>query len=431
MKKRDRNLHKIRKRNARIFPIYKMFSWDLLFFYPIQFLFYTITKGINTSQILIANSIFLLVKAIAKIPAVHISNKVGSAKSIVIGNCFMVLHTLFLIIFPGFAGVIIANIMMALGFAFKELGEDELLFDSVSTKGGSGLYSKINYKGTSLYYLLDGMASLASGYFFLRDNYLPIYISLAFIIIATLISLGFGDIHPVDKKKVTYKKRLVAKARQLRHQRRDYFKVVLGSSRLRSFIIFNTIYYSLFLLAGVYVRNIFLDLGVSEINYAIVFAITSIVSGLVIAFTKFIEKAFKNKTLTIMSMSYSVCCIILGIVTMFVSGKGIIAFSTILIIIMSVDRALWYAIKYKYLMHFTLHKDRNPITFVSETLGCLGAAITSIIGSIIVEFIPASKALTYTTIVFFILLVISILYMRTRFGLKPSKYKKEDIRLGI
>ena len=143
MKKDDRKLHKIRKRNAKIFPIYKMFSWNLLFFYPIQFLFYTITKQINTSQILIASSIFLLVKALAKIPAVHISNKVGSAKSIVIGNCLMILHTLFLIIIPGFASVIIASIMMSLGFAFKELGEDELLFDSVSTKGGSGLYSKI------------------------------------------------------------------------------------------------------------------------------------------------------------------------------------------------------------------------------------------------------------------------------------------------
>ena len=91
MKKGDRTLHRIRKQNAKIFPIYKMFSWDLLFFYPIQFLFYTITKQINTSQILIASSIFLIIKTISKIPAVHISNKVGSAKSIVIGNCFMIL----------------------------------------------------------------------------------------------------------------------------------------------------------------------------------------------------------------------------------------------------------------------------------------------------------------------------------------------------
>ena len=241
MKKDDRKLHKTRKRNAKIFPIYKMFSWDLLFFYPIQFLFYTITKQINTSQILIASSIFLLVKALAKIPAVHISNKVGSAKSIVIGNCLMILHTLFLIIIPGFASVIIASIMMSLGFAFKELGEDELLFDSVSTKGGSGLYSKINYKGTAFYYFLDGFASLASGYFFLKDNYLPIYVSLIFTIIATVISLGFGDMHPVEKKRVKYKKNLIANARRLRHQRKDYFRIVLSSSRLRSFIIFNLV----------------------------------------------------------------------------------------------------------------------------------------------------------------------------------------------
>ena len=99
--------------------------------------------------------------------------------------------------------------------------------------------------------------------------------------------------------------------------------------------------------------------------------------------------------------------------------------------IMSIDRALWYAIKYKYLMNFTVHKERNPITFVFETIGCIGAAITSIIGSILIEFIPASNALTYVSIIFFILLIASILYMRNRFGLKPNKYKKKDIRLGI
>ena len=429
--KGDRKLHKIRKQNAQIFPIYKMFSWDLLFFYPIQFLFYTITKGINTSQILIANSIFLLVKAIAKIPAVHISNKVGSSKSIVIGNCFMVLNIFFLLLVPGFWGVVLANIMMSLAFAFKELGEDELIFDSVATKGGSGLYSKLSYRGTALYYLFDGVTSLVSGYFFLKNNYLPIYISLAFTIIATLISIGFKDIHPVQKKKITYKRKLIANARKLRHQRRDYFRIVLSSSRLRSFVLFNLVYYSLFLLAGVYVKNVFHDLGISETRYAIVFAITSIVSGFVIIFTKKIEKKFKNKTLTIMSMTYVLSCIIIGIVTMFFGGKIVIALATFLIMIMSIDRALWYAIKYKYLMNFTVHKERNPITFVFETIGCIGAAITSIIGSILIEFIPASNALTYVSIIFFILLIASILYMRNRFGLKPNKYKKKDIRLGI
>ena len=38
------HLKKIRRKNAKLYPVYKMFSWDLLCFYSIEFLFYTITK---------------------------------------------------------------------------------------------------------------------------------------------------------------------------------------------------------------------------------------------------------------------------------------------------------------------------------------------------------------------------------------------------
>ncbi|MBR2290492.1 MAG: hypothetical protein IJ867_07990 [Clostridia bacterium] len=50
-----RKLSKIRRRNARLYPIYKMFSWDLLLFYSIEFLFYTIVKKITASEVLIVN----------------------------------------------------------------------------------------------------------------------------------------------------------------------------------------------------------------------------------------------------------------------------------------------------------------------------------------------------------------------------------------
>lgn len=32
-------LNEIRRKNAKLYPIYKMFSWDLLFFYSIEFCF--------------------------------------------------------------------------------------------------------------------------------------------------------------------------------------------------------------------------------------------------------------------------------------------------------------------------------------------------------------------------------------------------------
>ena len=55
-----KELNKIRRKNAKLYPIYKMFSWDLLFFYSIEFLFYTITKKVTASEILIINGFYLL-----------------------------------------------------------------------------------------------------------------------------------------------------------------------------------------------------------------------------------------------------------------------------------------------------------------------------------------------------------------------------------
>ena len=57
-----RKLNKIKRKNAKLFPIYKMFSWDLLFFYSIEFLFYTIAKKLTASEILMINGALLFFK---------------------------------------------------------------------------------------------------------------------------------------------------------------------------------------------------------------------------------------------------------------------------------------------------------------------------------------------------------------------------------
>ena len=38
-KENSKKLSKIRRKNAKLFPIYKMFAWDLLFYYVVSFLF--------------------------------------------------------------------------------------------------------------------------------------------------------------------------------------------------------------------------------------------------------------------------------------------------------------------------------------------------------------------------------------------------------
>ena len=49
--KEDRQ--KMRKRNIKLFPIYKMISWDFLFFYTIDFLFLTQIKNIEAADVVL------------------------------------------------------------------------------------------------------------------------------------------------------------------------------------------------------------------------------------------------------------------------------------------------------------------------------------------------------------------------------------------
>ena len=71
--KDKKQLTKVKKQNAKLFPIYKMFSWDLLFFYSTQYLFLTTVKGLSAGEILKVNAFYPLFIIIMQMQKVQIS----------------------------------------------------------------------------------------------------------------------------------------------------------------------------------------------------------------------------------------------------------------------------------------------------------------------------------------------------------------------
>ena len=110
---------KAKRRNAKLFPIYKMFSWDLLFFYSTQYLFYTMVKGISAGEILKLDAFFPLFIIVMQLPAAICADFLGRKKSLVIGNIIMVIYILLLILLPGMIGIFIANIIYAFGYSLR------------------------------------------------------------------------------------------------------------------------------------------------------------------------------------------------------------------------------------------------------------------------------------------------------------------------
>lgn len=417
-----RELSKKRRRNAKLFSIYKMFSWDLLFYYSIEFLFFTITKGISASEVLIINGIYLISKIIMQIPAVIINDAVGRKKGIIIGNLSIVLYLLILIFGKGAISIIIANVFCAIGFDLKYLTETTLLYDSVSTRGGEGLYSKIDSKGGSLYYILDGITALISGYLFINNNYLPMIACLICVIISTIISLMFEDIYEKPKK-TSIRKTVKNTGKDLKKTT----KFILKSGRMKAIMIFQIVLYGTIKIIDTYRSDILVDLGVPEEQFAIIIGILSVIGGVAVSQNKAIEKKYKNKTLTVIGLTYLTGVILVGVVAFIAKTEAIIPILLIIFAIQKICSSMWFVLETKYIKNFTTEKNRSNIAFAYQIVGATSASIFSILGGILLEHTNIEYSFLIIGLISLALMILTLDYMRTRIGLKPHQYNKKDI----
>lgn len=422
-----KNKKHIRRNNAKLYPIYKMFSWDLICFYSIEFLFYTITKGLTASQVLIISACYVLFKILMQIPAVAITDILGHRKSLIIGNSLLLVYMAILINSVNIYWIIFGCLIKSLGFDIKTISETNLLYDSVSTKGGEGLYSKLDSKGASWYYWLDGIICIATGYLFVINNYLPMIICMGFVIVSIILSAKFKDVYKKEVQKVKVSKILKEYSQDLKTS----VKFIVKSSRMKSYIIFGSIFYGTITIIDLYRSDLIISKGMPEEQYSMMFAVLTILAGISVMLSKKVHKKFKNRTLTFISLSYILCCIVVGIIANTLSNSIAIPMIIILYVLMKMFTSIWYVIEYKYLKNFTTEQIRNKIMFTYELIGGIVTSILALVGSFILEKFEVSQAFLLVSLGALIAIVLSLDYMRSRFGLKPKDYKKEDINFKI
>lgn len=69
-----------KQKNVQLYPKYKMFSWDMLFYYAIIFLFFTQTKGILAADVLLAEAFYPLFKFVLLIPSTILIDRIRKKK---------------------------------------------------------------------------------------------------------------------------------------------------------------------------------------------------------------------------------------------------------------------------------------------------------------------------------------------------------------
>ncbi len=411
------------EKNIQLYPIYKMLSWDLLFYYSISFLFFTQVKNISAADVLLGEALYPIFKFVLLMPLTALIAKLGKRSSIILANLVNALSILSYIIAQNFTYIIIGQFLSAIAFDLKGVTETNLLYDSLPKNEKRGQsFSKIDGKGTSWYYYIDAVTTLASGFLFVINGYIPFILCFIFCIISAILALKFNDIKKADATKENIKFSTYIK--DLRHS----FKYMLQSNRLRYLIILGGIFWG-FLSTLISLRTGLLkEIGVSEEYIGIIFAVLGIISGVTAKNQNKIHNKYRNKTLTFLTVPATISCILTGF---FVMGnlpfKITLTLVLAMFLIQFISKGPFYTLIRRYLNNFTTSSLRNKISSSYNFFESIMRAGISLLASFLLRITNSSNTILVIGCVVTIAVVLLLDKMRGKVGLKPEEYTKKEI----
>lgn len=424
----DKNLKIAKDYNLKLYPIYKMFSWDLLFYYSIFFIFFTQVKGFTASSLMFGNSFYPIFKFIFQIPCLNFIEKFGKRISVILGNILISISIALVIFCTNIIVLIFINLMMSVGYNLKGLCEYDLLHDCIEDSPlKSSIFSKIDGKGSSLHYYFDAISSCFTGFLFVINPYLPILICFSICVISILISLNFKtfeikntNLNEKNRKYVSY----ISFLKDLKFS----FKNLLKSSRLKSLLAFSGIFSGVISISITLISSLFTNLNIPEKYYGIILAILTFFSAVSSNKQEYFHKKYKNKLLTYFSITFSLSMLVIGLITysnLNIHFTIIICF--VLISIQYIIKGPYWTFIYKYLNNFTTTEITTKIYSINMLIESILNTLISLLCSWLLGI--TSTFVTYIILGSILTLVFIFLmdYMKSRVGLKPEDYSKEDI----
>ncbi len=404
-------------KNERLFNKYRIFGYDYLFYTVIIFLFLTETKGMSVGQFMYISAFFSIFSAIVQIPCNYIVELIGLKKSIIVGNVFLIVHCLIYIFSPGFEFFVIAEFFCSIGFGLKNISESPMLYSSLKRSGREELFGKIEGKSVSKFFYIEAITSCFVGYLFTFNNYIPIICTLIALIISLIISTKFDDVL-IDKK-------------EEKMGIKEYFKglkLVLKSKRVISIFLFVFIVTGIIEVSKTLQKNAVVDLQVSAVQYAFIFALLTFCMGLGSSMQYRIEKYTKRKTLTFIGIGITLLLTALGLFMNIFSVSKFLIYSVIIILVFQNLLQGTYRISVKkYLNNFTTSSIRSKIFSIFYIFEGIGKSLMLFISGMIIDKIGSDYTAIIVSLVGFIAVLYSLEFMRGRLGLDAKEYNSDDV----
>lgn len=261
---------------------------------------------------------------------------------------------------------------------------------------------------------------MIAGFLFKINGYLPTICSLAVLIIVSFMSMLY--IEPIKKNK---KDKL-----DIRRQLKDVeqgFKFIIKSERLKELILSAALIESLLDILINYQTSLWQEVKVPAYLIGFIAAVISLSSSYASKKQEKFHNRFRNKTIIVIALMASVSTIVAGIAGLKAEQIPILLVVIGLsFIVARFAHGMFYTIRDRYFRNFT-NKDIDTKIFAVKSLFInLVSAIMGIMASFLLDKMSTAYCMIVVGIVFTIIYILMEKYMKTRVGLKPEEYSKEE-----
>jgi MFS family permease len=422
----SRNTKEIRNRksNAKLYPIYKMLSWDLLFYYSIIYLFLVQEKHFSASQVLFGEAFFTASCLILQIPLGILVDKLGKKHSLIFANICMCIFSFTLIIVKTYNQLLLVFFIDAIAYVIKGICETNILYDSLPKGKRRGhLYSTIDGLGLSRYYIIDAITSLIAGFAYVINPNYPIILCLITNIFATILSTRFNHTQEIleePKAKTSIKK-------YFKHLK-EVTKFCMKSKRMICLLMFFGLISGLIYSMTTFRSSVLQEINIPAQYFGIILAISQIVAAMFSRAQNIIHRTLRNKTLSYLGIPFTVSCMIIGFLGMIKINFTVIFLIIFLFVVQGAIKGSYNVLIYRYLNNFTNRQVRIKLATIRNMIYNFFTVIITLLGALLLKVTDATSTMLIIGCISTITIILLLDYMRDKVGLKPEEYKPEDLK---
>ena len=271
------------------------------------------------------------------------------------------------------------------------------------------------------YFILSGISKVIAGFLFEINGYLPFICSFVVTIIVSILSVCY--IEPVKKQK----KNSITNVKKQIKEIQEGFQYVLKAERVKALLLAAALIASLLSILVNYRTSLLQDVKMPAAFMGIMAAALSIASAYGSKKQNEFHNRFRNKSILVMALIISLSTLLAGIVGLKAEGSAIlIMIIVIMYLITKFAHGMFYTIIERYLRNFT-NKNIDTKVFAAKNLFVnVISAIMGILASFLLDKMSTAYCMITVGIAFTILYLLMGIYMKTRVGLKPEEYSKEE-----